>query len=654
MTERAKRLLAVAFLIGAVWIVFGQVRSFSFVSFDDDLYVTENPHVQVGFTREALAWAFTNTRSGHWHPVTWLSHMLDWRWFGADSGAHHTMNLLIHLANTLLLLGVLQRMTGSFWRSLMVAALFALHPLHAETVAWVADRKDLLCTGFALLSLSAYTRYARTRGAVPYVLSLMAFALSLMAKTMTVTLPVLLLLLDRWPLNRTRAGEAETPAPQDRPEPRESGRLGGWGPLILEKIPFLALSLGGSITALAFMGAGDGGPASYDSLPVRLYAALVACLHFLAKTVLPVDLAAHYTLSMDMPLWTPLVSAVLAGGISLAAILYQERVPYVFTGWFWFVIGMVPVSGLLYLGSTPMADRYTYLPHIGLFMAAVWAAADAAGRLAAHRSVMRVLPGLGVAIALCLALLCFLQARTWKDSLTLFERAVRVSPQSALAHNNLGLELASRGEKEASVHHFREAVRLVPAMAEAHRNLGVALVRLGRIAEAATSLEKAIRLEPANAEVLSYLARCYLAEGLPVKAEAACRKALAVEPGHPRALVNLGEALLRRGRPKEAEDAYRKGLRCFDGDKVRPLGGLATALAVQGRFKEAVAIRERLVVMRPGSGEAWYRLAVETFLLGDPASAVRYCDRARALGYEGVEKAFMERLAPYRGARDRP
>jgi len=634
-----KRLWAGLLLILAVWAVFGQVGDFPFLGFDDDVYVTDNRHVQNGMSREGLAWAVQTTRSGHWHPLTWLSHMLDIELFGPRPGAHHTTNLLLHLANALLLLHVLNLMTGAFARSLLVAALFALHPLHAESVAWVADRKDLLCALFMLLSLWSYARYGRGRSGVFYGLALSAFALALMAKAMAVTLPLLMLLLDRWPLARPAHDPLELVE-----EPVKARRPAGWGRLFLEKVPFLALALGAALAAAAFMGDGGGGSAPAHSMVVRLQAALEAYAHYMVKTVLPADLAVHYTLSPNAAMWVVGAEALLFTGFTVAAIGWRDRIPYLFTGWFWFVIGIAPVSGLVYLGVTPMADRYAYMPLVGLFIAGVWGAADAMKRFHSSRSRRAILVGLGIVLLVSLGMVCRRQVGYWRDGRTLFERAVHVSPASALAHNNLGLEMGSLGDTPAALRHFSTALRLDPRMADAHRNRGIALARAGRIQEASTSLETAIRLQPDDAEPRSYLARCYLVQGRFQEAEAMCRKALELEPGHGRALVNLGEALLCQGRPKEAEAAYRQGLGTFDGDRVRPLSGLATTLAAQGRLNEAAAIRRRLVSMRPDSGEQWYRLAVETFLLGDPASARRYCDRARVLGYRGVEAAFLERL----------
>ncbi len=626
-------------LILAVWAVFGPVGDFPFLGFDDDVYVTENGHVRNGMSREGLAWAVQDTSTGHWHPLTWLSHMLDVELFGLQPAAHHTTNLLLHMANTLLLLHVLNLMTGAFARSLLVAALFALHPLHAESVAWVADRKDLLCALFMLLSLWSYGRYGRDRKRVFYGLSLSAFALALMAKAMAVTLPLLMLLLDRWPLARVAHEPLEPVAKQGK-----ARRTAGWGLLFLEKVPFLALALGAALAAAAFMGDGGGAPASVHSMAVRLQAALETYAHYLIKTVFPTDLSVHYTLSPNATAWGVGAEALVFTGFTVAAMGWRDRIPYLFTGWFWFVIGIAPVSGLVYLGATPMADRYAYMPLVGLFMAGVWGAADAAKRFHGSRWRRSIPAGLGIVLLISLGLVCRRQMGYWRDGRTLFERAVHVSPASALAHNNLGLEMGAQGDTPAALRHFSTAVRLNPHLVEAHRNRGIALARAGRIAEAATSLETAIRLEPDDAEPRSYLARCYLVQGRPQEAEAMCRKALDLEPGHGRALVNLGDALLRQDRTQEAEAAYRQGLGNFDGDPARPLSGLATTLAAQGRLNEAVALRRRVVTLRPDSGGEWYRLAVETFLLGDPASARRYCERARALGYRGVEAAFVERL----------
>jgi len=638
------RIPALILLVAAAAAVFGQVGGFAFVSIDDGAYVTENPHVREGLSREGVSWAFRAARSGHWHPLTWLSHMLDVELFGLWAGGHHLMNLLIHLANTLVLLGLLERMTGSFWRSLAVAALFAFHPAHVETVAWVADRKDLLSTLFGLLAVRAYVEYARYNRTLLYVASLVLFALALTAKSMAVTLPLLLLLLDRWPLGRAgEAGEGSGFTGKPPKSRKWVGRAGGWGHPIREKVPFLLLSLGVSLVTLHTMTGDLGGIRPEHPLSARLAHALSSYPHHLLKTVWPVDLAVHYTAGTPTPFWEWASGLlVLAAGTALVLRL-QSRFPYALIGWFWFLIVLLPVSGLVHLGSTPWADRYTYFAQIGLFMLLVWGAADLTEwcGIARWRALLRCS---AVALLATLCLLSFRQVGRWRDSRSLFLHAVRVSPQSALARNNLGFALASNGENEAAALQFRAALRIRPDSAGAQRNLGIVLARLGRIPEAAGHLEEAAHLQPEGAEVWTYLARCRLALGRLEAAGSACRKALALEPGHPRALINLGEALLRQGKARRAEKAYRLGVRRFRGDRTRPMSGLAGALAAQGRLDEAVAIRRQLLRIAPGFGENWYRLAVESYLMGDEASALEYCRRALELGYEGVEAAFLERL----------
>ncbi len=645
MKQGTFRILALSLLVMTIGVVFGQVGGFSFVNIDDGVYVSENPYVRGGVSPEGAAWAFRSARSGHWHPLTWLSHMIDVELFGLWAGGHHLMNLLIHLAGTLVLLGLLERMTGSFWRSLAVAALFAFHPVHVETVTWVADRKDLLCTLFALLAVRAYVEYTRGARFVLFLVSLLLFALALTAKSMAVTLPLLLLLLDHWPLRRGgeagkgfgRSAKTSAGAGNRTPRPRD------WALLIREKVPFLLLSLGASLLTLHTMTGRASGVWPGDPLSGRLAHALSSYLHHLLKTVWPVDLAVHYPVRAAIPTWEWAAGLiVLAAGTALV-VYGRRRAPYALVGWLWFLVALLPVSGLVFRGSTPTADRYTYLPHIGLFILVAWGASDLAARRGGSPA-RHLLRSAAVCLLGLLCLLSFQQVRHWRDSRSLFLHAVRVSPQSALARTNLGLALASDKKNTEAADQFRAALRIRPDSVEAHRNLGIVLARMGRIPEAAGQLEEAARLRPDAAEVWSYLARCRLALGRAEGAETACRKALALEPGHPRALVNLGEALLSQGGVREAEEAYRRGLRRFRGDVARPMSGLAAALVAQGRLAEAVAIRRQLLHIRPGSGENWYRLAVESYLMGDRASAIRYCRRARDLGYEGVEAAFLERL----------
>jgi Tfp pilus assembly protein PilF len=466
----------------------GVVRLGFVHDFDDGGYVSGNPHVLGGITLEGVRWAFSSMQMGNWHPLTWLSHMLDVQFFGAGPLAPHIVNLVLHIVNTLLLLVLLAKMTGDSWRSAIVAALFAVHPLHVESVAWVSERKDVLCALFFLLTIAAYLRFLESRSPGRYLLLLAAFGAALMSKPMAVTLPFVLLLLDRWPLARFSAGA-------------------GAFRIVLEKVPLFALSiLSGGVTYLAQ----EGGHAvsAIPDLPMadRVANAAVSYVRYLRKTVWPIDLSAFYPLpSNGHPAWLTWAAAISLVALSAVVLREVNRRPWLFTGWFWFLGTLVPVIGLVQVGAQSMADRYSYIPHMGLFIAAVWGV----GELARTERWRRLLAAaVGLAVAAC-AFSTWRQVPYWRDEVALFRHATEVTERNAFSYYNLGAAFAKQGKAGEAVGCYEEALSLAPGFLKARYNLATALAESGKRREAVIQYRILLQAAPDHPEALNNLAYLY-------------------------------------------------------------------------------------------------------------------------------------------------
>jgi len=511
MQQQNRDTTTAIYIIGALCLLlilaYLPVLGSGFVNYDDPFYVTANEQVKGGLSLDGIRWAFTTFHFYNWHPLTWLSHMLDVQLFGLNPLGHHLTNLLLHLANTLLLFVLLKRATGFATRSACVALLFALHPLHVESVAWVAERKDVLSTLFGLLSMLAYVRYARAPKAASYALCLLLFAVGLLAKAMLVTLPLMLLIMDVWPLGRLR-GTAAEPGPSVFPDAPLSR-------LVLEKFPLALLSLVSIV--VTFLAQKQGGALAVEGSALdNAGNAFANYVGYLLKTLLPLKLAIFYP--YDPPsLWPAALALAIVGAVSAAALWYARRFPWLAFGWFWYVITLLPVIGFIRIGQHAMADRYTYVPLIGLFIMAVWGCAELAQR--------RLIPGaapaavLVVISALC-ATLSYRQARTWHDSVSLFSHALSVTEGNWLAHRNLANALANRGDLATALQHTTESLRLHPEAAE-YVSQAWLLLKLGQPSEAAQACRSALSLDPGNtkARFILGLASIALQDNLTVRTQ---------------------------------------------------------------------------------------------------------------------------------------
>ena len=491
INKLASKLVAASLALVTL-VIYWQVQSHGFVNYDDNLYVTDNPQVKAGLTSASIQWAFTTGHSANWHPLTWLSHMVDVELFGLDAGRHHLMSVLFHLANTILLFYVLKRMTGALWQSAFVAALFALHPLHVESVSWTAERKDVLSTFFWILTMLAYIRYVEHLGTSRYFLVALSMALGLMAKPMLVTLPLVLLLLDYWPLGRLRLKQLEGGGKSKiRQTGMKTAQISMALRLVREKIPLFALVVISSI--ITYEVQQSAGAFKYSSpfpLSLRIGNALLSYLAYIGKTIWPTDLAVlypHRGMSprweiVPLPGWEVAVAAIALVSISILVIVAARRHPYLPFGWFWYVVTLVPVIGIVQVGTQAMADRYTYVPLIGLFMVAAWGA-NASFRKLAYRKF--ALPALAVIVLGASSVTTWRQVGYWKNSITLFEQTVAVTKINPVAHYNLGYALHAEGRYDEAIPHFSEALRIAPTYTEARNMLVNALQVQGRAREAA-------------------------------------------------------------------------------------------------------------------------------------------------------------------------
>lgn len=582
----------VALLLALVTLlVYLPVRNFEFVVYDDPEYVTQNPIVQAGLTGAGFRWAFTTGHVSNWHPVTWLSHQADCEWFGLNAGAHHLVSALLHALNAALVFVVLWRFTRKLWPAAVVAALFAWHPLRVESVAWVSERKDVLSLCFGLLTLLAYARYAEARRAARPARGWLAlvcglFALGLMAKPMLVTLPFVLLLLDWWPLKRLPAGPITARA---------------WVPLIVEKWPLFLLTLASSVVTFLVQRAESVVSTEQHPFGLRLGNAVLAVGQYLRDTVWPVNLALLYPLPEALP-WAALLAAGLVVGLlSWGAWRARESQPWLLVGWLWFLGTLVPVIGLVQVGLQGRADRYTYLPHLGLFIAVVFGVSEWTRR----RGIKPFWPAAlaTLALAACLGF-TVRQLEFWRDSEVLFRRSLEVSPRNPIARLNLGVALQQQGRLEEALAECLAARDLAPARAQVHNNLATLLDTLGRDEEARAAYEEALRLDPlaplAHLNYGAFLAK----QGRFDEARARWQEAARLAPADPRPHARMARAELRQGRAPAAVAHLRDALQ-RDPNDAQSLVRLARLLAANEdpairNGAEALAIAARANALTGG------------------------------------------------------
>lgn len=630
-----------------------------FVNYDDSDYVTENAHVNDGLKWETVVWAFTSGHASNWHPLTWLSHSLDYQVFGMRAGAMHLVSAGFHILNTLLLFLVLRGLTGRQWRSALVAALFALHPLHVESVAWVSERKDVLSTCFLLLTLGAYGCYARGKSegrnpkaegspksevrspnlpaptpgsgvfadnggpdrrlssSIWYLLSLLCFALGLMSKPMLVTTPFVLLLLDYWPLGRLKTGDST---------------LKTFLLLVWEKVPFFALSVASSV--VTFLVQRKGGAVSTAlTLGERVANAVVSYARYIRKMFWPDDLSVLYPHPGHWPLWQVLVCAALLVGACLAVAVWGRSRPYLIMGWLWFLGTMVPVIGLVQVGIQSMADRYTYVPLIGLFIMVVWGIADlVAERMSEAWQGRAAAIGAAAALAVCGAV-TVRQVQFWRNSETLFQRAVQVTRGNYLAHNNLGFYFSGKGRIAEAMEQYRLSLKIKPNYEDALNNLGYALAGQRKFTEAIPLYEQALRIRPKHAEVHNNLGNALSETGRIDEAIQHYLVAIEQNPKHADAHNNLGIALAMKGKLDEAITHFHAALR-YKPNYASAHSNLGNAFAVQRKFDEAIREFQESLRLKPDEAQPHNNLGNVLMEQGRVEEAIGHYQQALRLNPE--------------------
>ena len=620
-----------ALLTGLVFLVFWQTVRSGFV-YDDTLYVTNDRLVQQGLTIHGIIKSLTYEETDYWHPLTWISHMLDYQLYGLWAGGHHLTNALLHAATVVLLFIVLVQMTGALWRCAFIAAAWAIHPLRAESVAWIAERKDVLSGLFFVLALGAYVHAVRQPSTSRRLLAAVLFALGLMSKNMLITFPCVLLLLDYWPLLRWN----------------QRAQFGG---LLKEKIPLFALSAISGVSTFLYRGIAD----AVGQLPLwnRLQNALVCYAIYLRQSVWPTGLAANYPISNNgYPVWIVAGSLALLCLLTAAAVGLRQKRPYLLVGWLWFVGMLVPVIGLVQIGYFAHADRYTYLPQIGLWMAGTWMVADLAGKWR-YRHLML---GVMAAVILCaLSDAAWRQVSYWRDGIALWTRALECNPGDPVAHDELGLTLFEQGNLGEAMAHYQEALRLDPDSAKAAYNLGLALEKEGRMTEAIAEYRAAVRAAPNYGEAHNNLGFALFRQGQIEEAIAEYREALQIDPTDAGVYNNLGNALLEQRQTEAALESFRNALQ-FDPNYAEAHNNLANALVRQGRLEEAAAQYGEALRVKPTYANAHYNLGSVLIREGQGGEAIKQFEEALALQpdnptYQNVV-ALLLATAPQTSLRD--
>jgi len=575
--ESNKFNILVIILLGMItFIAFEQVLRNGFIDYDDGVYVTENPVVQSGLTPGNIKWAFTTDYNGNWHPLTWLSHMLDCQIFGTNPSLHHLSGLLLHIANTLLLFVVLNAMTSALWQSAFVAAIFAIHPLHVESVAWVAERKDVLSALFWLLTMLTYLRYAERPSTGRYLLTLVAFALGLMAKPMLVTLPFVLLLLDYWPLKRIENLSLV-----------ESSSRQTIYRLVLEKVPFLVLSACCSIITFLVQRSGEAVmPLTVFSLRLRLANAVFSYVRYIGKIFWPKDLAIFYPLQTDELTWV--VILISLAFLMVASFVVARLAPahrYLPVGWFWFIGTLVPVIGIVQVGGQAMADRYTYIPSIGIFIMVAWGAVELLRGWKYRREALSITASV---IIFVLLIYTRTQVRYWQNSISIFEHTLSVTKNNALIHYDLGRTYHLQNIPDKAIKNYLEAIRIDPNDLESHNNLGMLLRNKNKLDEAIDHFRKAIEINPGFISAYSNLGRTLQLQGKLDDAILYLNISAKMQPDQPERFNTLAIACIQAGRVNEALESALQACKMTKYSEPRYLDTLASAYAAEGNFTEAI------------------------------------------------------------------
>jgi len=612
----------IIFLIIASFISYGRILSNDFVNFDDDIYITENDHVKSGINTKNIQWAFSTTFADFWHPITWLSLFFDYELYGLNAGGYHLTNLLLHMMSALLLFRIFNRTTGELWPSAFIAAFFALHPLRVESVAWAAERKDVLSIFFGLASIYVYICYAQSAKYSQYFFCLILFVLSLMSKPMLVTLPFVLLLLDYWPLKRWRESTSAE---------FKSTRISR---LIWEKVPFIILAFIFIIVALWAQGL-LGAPTSTDSMPFlfRMSNAIIAYVFYLEKIFWPIDLAVFYPYQHSLPFWQILLSCLILTGMTLVAFYNVKKTPFLFVGWFWFFGTLLPVIGLVQVGSQAMADRYTYLPSIGIAMMLTWGIFSLFKK---EETRKKFLFPAGITILIILAFLTWELSGYWKNNLGLFGHALRVTKNNAMAHNNFGLALLENGNVYEAMDHFNSAMTINSHFVLPYYNRGNAYSKLGLAEKALEDYNHAIALKPDYAE--GYYSRGSLLMNLGQYQRALddFDRAIVLKPGYIKAYNNRGIIYGQMNQYSSAIENFNEIIR-RQPDYASAYCNRGFAYFKLGQYKRAIDDYSKAIVLNPNYIKAYENRSNAYLKMGQRQKAVEDLNQAIRLKSDDEE-----------------
>ncbi len=548
------KILICVILVLVTLVAFEGVRNNDFISYDDDTYITANPNVKSGISFLSILWAFKSWDVGNWHPLTWISHMLDFELFGLNPTGHHMMNVLLHVCNVLLLFWVLGQMTGTFWRSAIVAAIFAVHPLRVESVAWVAERKDVLSGFFFFMVLASYLRYTRRPSVLRFLPVFFLFAAGLMAKPMLVTAPIILLLLDYWPLHRFDDNKlVEAKDALNNQEATNASALR----LIYEKGCLFILSAASmAVTFIAQQYYGAVAKMQDVPLGLRISNAVVSYVSYINKMVYPRHLALVYPFPRHISLWSTLIFSFLICVVTVGVFVLKRR-RYLLVGWLWYLIMLLPVIGLVKVGDEAIADRYTYLPSIGLSIILVWLSAEFVNRLGFKRLISAVI----IVLMINILVICTrIQVKHWANSKTLYEHTLAVTENNYKIHNNYGMELGREGNQEEAVVHFKEALRINPNLTQAHLNISKVFLAQNRYDDVIAHCKQALQIEPDEELAYYFLGRACIGKGFYDEAMTNLRQAERVAPNWPLSYAGLAQLYYEQGQIELAIKALDKAI----------------------------------------------------------------------------------------------
>lgn len=646
MSPTRRNLLICLTLVVIALAVYGQVWKFGLVDLDDDAYIAHNPYVQLGLRSDSIRWAFTAIYEGNWHPMVWLSYLPDTeiaRGLAArgiklgpgNVGVYHLSNVAQHVASTLLLFFILLRMTGSPWRSAFVAAVFAAHPLHVESVAWVTERKDTLSALFWMLTILAYLNYVRNPSVGRFALVAISFAVGLMSKSMLVTLPLILLVIDYWPARRY--------------ELSTDGRSlvrSAW-PLVREKMPLFALSAACGVVSFIAQGrAANIAPDEVFPAGVRVANALVSYVRYIWLTILPHDLSVCYVHpGRSLPIWAVVLSAVFVIGMTVLAVRFAQRVPYLTLGWLWFVITLLPVIGIVQIGSQALADRYAYIPMVGLLLIAAWGLPELLARIAGARHGLALA---GCAAVVLLTLAAHKQVGYWRDSESLYREVVRVNPRSHIGYSGLGTALSAKGRQDEARKCLLRAIEIDPTDVAARINIGISLAVQGKLDQAVSYYQQAIDMVPGEPRANYNLGNIFVMQSKLRQAAECFRQAVASRPSFVEAHISLANVAVLLNRPDEAITHYTTAIRLKPGDANTHFH-LAGVLEDRGRFPEAIDQYREAVRLDPKRWDAANNLAMILATrtdpkCSDPLEAVRLAETA-CRQVNNTQPALLDTLA---------